>query len=966
MVDTRDLKSLGPKRPYEFESRPRHNCFMTMKKYLVSFAALFLCFAAFAQQGNPIPVDPDVRIGKLDNGLTYYIRHNAEPAGQANFYIAQKVGSILEEENQRGLAHFLEHMCFNGTRNFPGNSVIKYCESIGVKFGANLNAYTSIDETVYNIDNVPIAKVPSAVDSCLWILHDWADGLLLTDEDIDHERGVIHEEWRTRSNAQIRLLETILPAIYPGNRYGVRMPIGTMEVVDNFPYQVLRDYYEKWYRPDQQGVVVVGDFNVDEMEAKIKEIFSTIAKPENPAERVYFSIEDNQEPIVCLAKDKEQTNSVGMIFLKHDPYPVEMRSDLNYLVYDYAMTAVAVMLNTRLADIAMLPEAPFIAAQVADQDFLIAKTKKSFAAQVVSSDEGFANAMTTVYREMLRAIRCGFTESEYERAKAMIIAHIESAYNSRDKKKSADYCKEYVRHFIDNEPIPSIGDQFALIQQLSSAIPVAAINQMLAGVVGVGTNLVACAMLPDKEGVSVPSDIQMAQMLKAVEAETIEPYVDKVSDEALMSTLPEPGRIVKEKPSSLGYTEYTLSNGAKVYFRHTDFDADEVLMKASSFGGSSLYPDSDIINLKVVDELISEGGVGNFSKSDLMKVLAGKKASVSLAVGTFGESVKASSTVKDVETMLQLNYLYFTAIRKDDDAFASWKGRTRATLANREIDPMSAVVDSLVSSITTTPARGLSLRSSELDSVDYDRVLAIARERFANAADFKFIITGAVTEEQIKPLIERYIASLPASGKKEKSNAKVMDYKTGKIENVFSREIETPMVTNIFFDFSKARYNLRNSLAFDLALNALGVVLMEEIREKEGGTYGIGAYGSLSEGPKGRRQAYMQIYYQTSPDKYEYLNGRVREIVAQFAKEGPSAENLSKGKEFYAKKHKENIAENSYWASVLDELLETGIDLSANYEAVLESITAEEVRACFASMLKAGNHSEIIMAGKAK
>ena len=351
-----------------------------MKRVFILIAALTLGLGtmASAQQMPPIPVDPNVKIGKLDNGLTYYIRHNEEPKGQANFYIAQKVGSILEDEEQRGLAHFLEHMCFNGTEHFPGNGVVKYCESIGVKFGADLNAYTSIDETVYNIDNVPVAKVPSAVDSCLWILHDWADGLLLLPEDIDGERGVIHEEWRSRQNAQMRMYEQFLPVIYPNNKYGERLPIGLMEVVDNFPYQVLRDYYEKWYRPDQQGIVVVGDIDVDEVEGKIKDIFGTIATPENPAERYYVPVEDNDETIVSIVKDKEFPYSQSYFFWKHDAYPDAMKGDMNYLVYQYALGMASMMMNERLKEFSQLPEPPFMQAQFgSDEDFFIAKTKKS-------------------------------------------------------------------------------------------------------------------------------------------------------------------------------------------------------------------------------------------------------------------------------------------------------------------------------------------------------------------------------------------------------------------------------------------------------------------------------------------------------------------------------------------------------------------------------------------------------------
>jgi len=603
-----------------------------MRKLIILFAAVFAAVSAFAQQMPPIPVDEAVRIGKLDNGLTYYIRHNEEPAGQANFYIAQKVGSILEEDNQRGLAHFLEHMCFNGTEKFPGNGIIKYCESIGVRFGGDLNAYTSIDETVYNIDNVPVANVPSSVDSCLWILHDWADGLLLTDEDIDHERGVIHEEWRTRTNAAMRQYEKILADIYPNNKYGCRMPIGTMEVVDNFPYQALRDYYEKWYRPDQQGVVVVGDIDVDVVEAKIRDIFGTIATPVNPAERYYVPVEDNDAPIISIAKDKEQPYAMSFIFCKHEKVPAEGKLTMNYLVYKYALQMAESMIGARIQEMLQSPQPPFIQAEVGDDDFFIATTKGALTGNVVSSENDVVKAVTSLYREMLRAARGGFTDSEYERARSQYLTNIESAYNQRSKRKSATFCQQYVRHFIDNEPIPGIENEFAVMNQLAPNIPVAVVNQLFASLIS-DNNLVAAFMLPDKEGVTYPSESEMAKLLADVAAENIEPYVDQVSDEPLISELPVAGKVKKVKDSMFGYKQYILSNGATVYIKSTDYNPDEILMNAFSYGGTSLYPESN--ELKVAREVMSLGGVGKFSKTELKKVLAGKKVSITPSVNMY-------------------------------------------------------------------------------------------------------------------------------------------------------------------------------------------------------------------------------------------------------------------------------------------------------------------------------------------
>lgn len=946
-----------------------------MKKTILSIMAGLLFATNGMAQSQPIPVDPAVRIGKLDNGLTYYIRHNAEPQGQANFYIAQKVGSILEEEDQRGLAHFLEHMCFNGTKHFPGNGVIKYCESIGVKFGYNLNAYTSIDETVYNIDNVPVAATPSAIDSCLWILHDWADDLLLTDEDIDHERGVIHEEWRTRANAQIRQIEQLLPMMYPvgdeharpdgSNRYGHRMPIGLMEVVDNFPYKALRDYYEQWYRPDLQAIVVVGDVDVNAIEVKIKDIFGTIAKPADPAERYYVQIPDNEEPLICMVKDKEQPNAMTFLFCKHDPYPEQMRGDVNYLVYKYALNAASRMINARLQELLQSPNPPFISAEVEDGDFFISRMKQSFGGQVISSEADFLSATTTLYREMLRAVRCGFNDSEYERAKAQILADAEAAYNSRDKKKSANFCKEYVQHFICNEPIPGIENDFVLTQQIASVLNAAMVGKMLAQLVG-NNNLVLAAMLPDKEGAVYPNQAEVKKALAAVAAEEIAPYEDAISDQPLLSSLPSAGSIKQSEPALMGYKRYTLSNGATVYFRQTDFNANEVLMTAVSHGGSSLYPTSMSADIKALNDVMSVGGLGTFSMTELRKVLAGRKVSVTPTVGLFDEYINAKATPKDFETMLQLNYLYFTAMRSDREAFESWLNRQRATLANLEKDPNAALRDSIQTSVYTDASFIMGLHPADLDRLDYNRIMQIARERFANAADFDFIITGAIDEDMLLPLIEQYIASLPASGKRETANLEHTDFRQGANSNVFDRQMEVPMVTNVFFDSAPAEFSLKNKLTFDLALNALSVVLLEEIREKEGGTYSIGAYGDLGANPAPRTEAYMQIPYQASPDRYEYLNQRVRDIVAQFVAEGPSAENLAKGKEFFLKNHNENLRENSYWATALETYLDTKVDITCDFEQTLQSITADDARRAIEQLLEQQNHTEVIMVGVAE
>ena len=939
-----------------------------MKRIFTVIAALAfgLGIAASAQQMPPIPVDPNVKIGKLDNGLTYYIRHNEEPKGQANFYIAQKVGSILEDESQRGLAHFLEHMCFNGTEHFPGNGVVKYCESIGVKFGADLNAYTSIDETVYNIDNVPVAKVPSAVDSCLWILHDWADGLLLTDEDIDGERGVIHEEWRSRQNAQMRLYEKILPEIYPNhNKYGERLPIGLMEVVDNFPYKVLRDYYEKWYRPDNQGIVVVGDIDVNEVEGKIKEIFGTIATPVNPAERYYVQIEDNDETIVSMATDKEFPYAQTFLFWKHDAYPVEMKGDMNYLVYKYATVMASMMLNERLEEFSQLPEPPFMMAQFgSDEDYFLAKTKKSYMGIVVCGEDQLKNAVATIWREILRAKRGGFTASEYERARAEYMSQVESAYNAREKKSSASYCSEYVRHFIDNEPAMGVENEYTLSQQLCPNIPVEVINQLFGQLVEEGKNLVVACMLPEKEGVTYPTVDEMKKMLVDVAAENIEPYQEEVSNEPLLAQIPTGGKIVKSKADKFGYTMYKLSNGATVYVKPTDFNKDQIILRAYSAGGTSLYPETEALNLKNVD-LFTEGGVGNFSSTALTKALAGKQAGVNPYINLYEEGMRGNSTPKDFETMLQLAYLYFTAQRTDEDAFKSWQNKTRAQLLNAEKQPMTALQDTLTRALYGNNPRTTMMKAADVDFVDYARIMQIAKERFANAADFTFIFTGAIDEQTMLPLIAQYIGSLPAQGKKEKAREVGMGFTKGMQDKIFAKEMEVPMAVVVYMETGKGKNDLKSDLTLDIAHQILDIIYTEEIREKEGGTYGVSTAGGLNQRPK-ETDAYLQIVYQTNPESYERLNSRIEELLSEFVQNGPSDVNMKKVKDYMHKTYQDNLRQNGYWSGEMYFWKKYGVDEVTDYEKVLDSITTEDVRKAIDTILKQRNQTRVIMYGETK
>ena len=933
---------------------------MNFKKQFMALLVLVVCaLTTFAQQMPPIPVDQQVRIGKLENGLTYYIRQNNYPEGQANFYIAQKVGSSLEEDNQRGLAHFLEHMCFNGTEKFPGNGVIKYLEGIGVKFGGDLNAYTSIDETVYNIDNVPVSAV-GAIDSCLWILHDWAGALLLENEDIDKERGVIHEEWRQRNTAQQRMMEAVAKKMYPGNRYGDRFPIGTMEVIDNFPYQALKDYYEKWYRPDQQAIVVVGDVNVDEVEGKIKSIFADLTMPENPAERVYYPIADNKEPIIALAQDKEQQYGIVYLFAKHEAIPNEAKGDMQYLILDYAKAMFAQMMGARMNELAMNPDAPFVEGMVNDGEFFLAKTKGAVNGAIIPKEGFVKEATAMLYREMLRAKRHGFTESEYARARAEYLTNLESAYNERAKVRSQRYCKEYVRHFIDNEPIPGIENEYALMNQLAPNLPVELVNQVVASLMS-DSNLVVMAMLPEKEGLVHPTEAEMAQLIAEVAAEDITAYVDKVSDEPLLAQEPAGGKVVKTKEAKYGYKQLTLSNGATVYLKSTDFKADQILMNVVSKGGTALYDASETINLDQVVDVIENNGIGNFNTTDLQKVLAGKKASVAPYINLNMEGMNGNSTPKDFETLMQLTYLQFTAPRLDDEAFASYKNKMKAMLENQELDPTSALGDTLTKVLYNNHPRAINMKAADVEKTDDKRILEIYKERFANAADFSFIFTGAIDEAVAIPLIEKYIGGLPAGGKKEKYVDAKLDIQKGQIKNVFDKQMATPSATVYLVYSGKAKHNLKNYLMMSLTDQILDIIYTEEIREKEGGTYGVGTSGSITRIPK--ESFRLLVMFQTAPELREKLTGMAVDLLHKFAEEGPRQKDLDKVREYMLKKYTENQKENSYWANLLHNEIALDYDGYTDYEKTLNSITTDDLKKFAKSLLKQGNKIEVSMVG---
>ena len=923
---------------------------------------LFGVVAMMAQMQMPsIPVDPDVRIGKLDNGLTYYIRHNNWPENRAEFYIAQKVGSIQEDDDQRGLAHFLEHMAFNGSKHFKGNELLRWCESIGVKFGTDLNAYTSIDQTVYNISNVPTTR-EGIVDSCLLILWDWADGLLLEKEEIEKERGVIHEEWRLRTDAQSRMLERDLPKLYPNSKYGHRWPIGLMEIIDNFERPFLQSYYEKWYRPDNQGIIVVGDVDVDKVEQKIKDMFSQIVLPENPAKVTTYPVPDNAEPIFVIDKDKEQQYNLVQMMMKHEAFPDSLKGTMAYLLTDYMKDAALSMLNDRLKEYAQKPESPFLQAFARDGEYLLSKTVDAFNLIYLPKDGQAEASLEAVLTEARRAAEFGFTPTEYNRFKADYQSNLDKQYSNKDKRFNRQFVNQYVQHFLANEPIPSIDYTYETMKQIVPVIPIDAVNALIKELVSQNdSNLVLLNFNNEKEGATYPTEDGFKKALAAARAAKIEAYVDNVKDEPLMTTLPKKGSIKKETKSDKlgGYTELELSNGVKVVLKKTDLKKDQVILRGEGFGGSALYGEKDFANTNMFDDVIEASGLGNFSHNELEKALAGKIASASLSMSSYRQNISGSSTPKDVETMLQLVYLYFTNINKDQKSYDNLMQTTEVSLKNRLLQPENVFQDSVSATLNCHNPRFRPLEVADLKNVNYDRILQIAKERTANAAAYEFTIIGNFDEATIRPLIEQYIASLPSQKKVEKSKMVDTDF-TGKVVNSFKHKAETPKALAIMNWYSKDMpYTLENSVKATMVGQILQMEYLKKIREDASAAYTVGAGAGVSRNDF-ETQAYIVAQCPMKPEKGDIALQIMRDEVNAMTKTC-DADKLQKVKEYLLKNLGDQRKQNGYWLGRINNWRKYGLDLDTDYEKVVNAQTVESISAFVAELLKAGNAAEVIM-----
>ena len=922
-----------------------------MKK-LISFLLMLVAVSAVSAQMQmpPVPLDPAVKTGKLENGLTYYIRHNEWPEKRCDFYIAQRVGSMQEEDDQRGLAHFLEHMCFNGTTHFPGDALKQYLERIGVKFGENLNAYTSFDETVYNINNVNV-EIAGAVDSCLLILHDWSHDLLLEDKEIDKERGVIEEEWRVRRSAQLRLIEAALPTICKDSKYAERMPIGTMEVVKNFPYETLRSYYRKWYRPDLQALIVVGDVDPDAVEKKLQTMFADIAPAAaDAAVREEFPVPDNQEPLVFIGKDKEFTGMVASVMFKTEPLPRELRGTMAYIAQDYVEDAISGMLNERLNELSRKADAPFSGASVSFGDFLVAKTKEALSLDVMMKENRYAEGIKAAYRELLRASRGGFTESEYDRFKQEYLSQIDAAYEARDKRTNTSFVNAYVRHFIDNVPAAGIEWEHQMMSQIVPNIPLDMINQAIGELSQ--DNRVILVFMPEKEGLACPTEQEVLSAMTEVDGEDIAAFTEEVSTEPLVPELKSKVKVKKISDDIYGAKLITLSNGMKIHVKQTDYSPNKIIFRATSWGGNSLYSNDEYVNSSNIG-LVHQGGLGNFSAVELNKKLAGKQASVSSSVNARSEGISANCVKKDFETMLQLVYLNFTSPRRDDEAFTSAIERSRNALKNQDLNPQTALQDSVISVVYNNNVRAKRFKEEDLDRINYDRLLEMYKERFANAGDFEYYLVGDVNADSVAPLLAKYLGALPANGKKE--NYKMIDQRMtkGERECYFTKEQDTPNSMNVFIYHTPMKETLRNDILVDMLQQAMTMLYTETVREDEGGAYGVPVSANLIDYPE--ELAMVQIVLPTAPEKRISMTAIVNDGIKKMMAEGPSEENLGKIKEYMLRSHQEDLKDNGYWMTSLVSKTRYNQEFVEGYEECVQSITIEDIKKVAQDIFGSGN-----------
>lgn len=947
-----------------------------MKKIFLSIIALVAMTSVWAQEAvdpmmQPIPTDPALRVGVLENGMRYYIRHNEKPKDLANFWIVYDVGAIQEEDDQQGLAHFLEHMAFNGTKNLPDKQLIEYCEKVGVAFGRNLNAATSWDYTFYQLNDVPVKRGEEVregvIDSMLMILHDWSHFIALKGEEIDSERGVIMEELRTTDGAQRRGMMKLIESLGKGTRYAERNLIGHLDGLASFPHSAIRNFYEKWYRPELMTFIVVGDIDVDQIESKIQQLMVDVpASPADAAQKEVIVVPDNEEPIISIFTDPEMQRSQATLYVKSQAVPKEYKSTLMVAMINMIDAYLSEMANARLEEITMQPDAPFLGAYIHNGSVGIIPTLETAMLGVTTKDgeltQGFAAAML----ELERMRRHGFTVGEFERAKAELQTMIDRQYANRNDRMSSQFVKRCMDNFLEGTPIPDAEVEYQIDNQLLQVITLEMVNARFQELFGLKNQVVAVTA-PEKEGVENPTEehIQaILQQIPALPAEMVEPYAD---DAVLEPLIPEdtlfPGSKVKQEKynEAMGTIEWTLENGTRVVLKQTAFKADEVLFNATAEGGASLIADNteSAIAAQLLPSLRGMMGLSNFSATDLRKVLSGKVASVNPQISHREHGLVGSASPKDIETLLQLVYLNFTAPRFDEGDFQIFYNQYKNYLENMNSNPDYIFQKALLSTVYGGDERAQVISAELLDKVNFERLEVINRVLYPDADEFLFTFVGNVDPETLRPLVEKYIGSIPTTSQQlgfVDDNRRVVK---GDVTNDFSVAMQQPKVSLFVALSGDLDYTLKNRLTLRLLTSALSNRYLETVREKMGATYSIGAGGSIDDKPL--QEYFVQVMCDTNERQADHVVATIIAEIARIYLNGPLAEDIDKTREFLLKNHKGTLELNGNWMSYLREYYSTGLDLVNEYETTLRSITHDDVKALAGRLLEDSNIMRVIM-----
>ena len=936
-----------------------------MKHLFTSVIALLVTFAVAAQPGAQqipvIPADKAVRVGTLPNGMKYYLRHNDKQKNLADFYISHDVGAIQEEDDQQGLAHFLEHMAFNGTKNLPGKMLIEYLETVGVKFGTNLNAGTSWDYTQYLLKDVPTIR-PGIVDTAMLILHDWSHFIALEPKEIDSERGVIMEELRMRDGASWRSTIAMLKALGKGTRYEHRNLIGHLDGLKSFSHKSLENFYHKWYRPELQAVIIVGDINVDEIEAKLQKLMADIpASPADAAQKEHIVVPDNQEPIVSIFEDPEMDETSATLFIKRQALPKQYKNTIIAEQLALVSALASNMANARLQEIKMKPNAPFTSASFINGGVGICSTLENTGVGVGTQDGKLLAGLEAAYTELERIRRHGFTEGELERAKQIVLKREEQAYNNRNDRKNAQFVRRYLDAFHKNTPMPDAETEWKMDSTIIAQLPLQAINQTVAQYI-TDHNQVLIVNVPKKEGLINPTESQLLEVLAKVKKAEIAPYADNTVKEPLIPADAKlKGSAVKKelKNEALGTTTWVLKNGLKIVVKPTTFKADEVSVQMLGHFGQSSLSDEHYWTSSFLPTLISYMGVSKFSSTDLRKQLSGKNANVFVSVDDYESGIVGQGSPKDLETLMQLIYLRFTAPRFSKDDFDVLMNQYRPYVENVQKDPDYISRVQRMKTLYGNHFRRQQLTPEILDKVKFEDIEPVYKALYSNAANFTTYIVGNVDLATLKPLVEKYLGSLPVSKKLAKKVDDGVRTVKGEVVNDFKVKMQQPKVGLTRIYTGPIDYTLKNRVAMNVLSQVLRSRYTISIREEKGGTYSVGVGGFVA--PDFEPWYQLIVLFDTNEQMADELSQIVVDEIKKIATAGPNKEDVEKTRKYLLKEYENQIQMNGNWLSWLDEYNEHGTNYAAEYKKVVEELTYDDLKALAAKVLADNNMAYIVM-----